>query len=254
MPTYPQIFAVTGRNYTRDVAGRPAVTAKTVIVLHSTGAARPSTAAAEAAYAVVRTDIRSAHYYVDRHRVIQSLDTDWRAWHLKSRRGNDRGIAYELVGHASYSREQWLTEIAWDALAEQIARDVNAHRIQIQPLTISQIRTGKLTGIITGEQARQAWGGTQRTGPGLHFPMDHLLRLVAEKADRLTAHPMAAAAAAPVAVSAVLASPTIAHPPPQTAPPAAPHPTPETPRHGIRQRMRRILTALHRYLTGKPEP
>lgn len=190
MPTYPEVFTgTTGRNYTRDGHGHPTVTAKSYVVIHNTGGTRLTSAADEASYATMRTDVRSAHYYADKRQVLQSLDTDWRAWHLKSRPGNDQGIAYELTGWTSFSRDRWLEAINWDALALQIARDAIAHHIQVQPLTITQIRTGKDSGIITADQARQAWGGTQRSGPGVHFPMDHLLRLVREKLTRLHLEP-----------------------------------------------------------------
>lgn len=260
MPTYPEIYAGAGRNYTRDSRGRPAITVKDYIVLHNTGSARLTTAADEASYAAVRTDVRSAHYYADKREVLQSLDTDWRAWHLKSRPGNDLGIAYELVGFHSFTREQWLDEINWEALAAQIARDAVAHHIRVQPLTISQIRTGRHSGIITGEQARQAWGGTDRCGPGPNFPLDHLLRLVAEKVARSCRDSRDCAAGAPPRPRPPVRPPTraagapavpqprlplrAAVPPPQPQP--LPQPDAEVPARGALRGWARVRAAVGR--------
>lgn len=189
MPTYPEIFKGPGRNYSKDGAGNPQITAKKYVVIHNTANARLASAVDEASYATRREDDVSSHYYADKVQIIQSLDTDWMAWHVGSRPGNTKGISYEITGWNGFSRERWLKDVNWEAVTTQIAKDVIAHRIDVQELTISQIKGGLLTGIITHDQARQAWGGSDHTDPGPNFPMDHLLRLVQAKVAAMTEPP-----------------------------------------------------------------
>src|SRR5688572_2160402 len=90
-------------------------TRKRYIVVHNT--ANDASAANEADYAKRRTDSVSSHYYADDHEVIQSLDTDLRAWHVGSPTGNDQGISYEITGTNSKSTAWWRRNVAWDRLA-----------------------------------------------------------------------------------------------------------------------------------------
>jgi N-acetyl-anhydromuramyl-L-alanine amidase AmpD len=150
-------------------------TTKKWIVIHNTSNDAP--AVNEASYAKRRTDSVSSHYYVDGGRIIQSLNTDLRAFHVGSSTGNAGGIAYEITGTNAKSRSWWLTNVRWDLLAAQIRKDCAAHGITPRLLTVEEIKAGK-TGIMTHDQARRAWGGTDHTDPGPGFPMDHLLAQV----------------------------------------------------------------------------
>lgn len=219
MPTYPEIFMGPGRNYTRD-GTQPLITKKKYIVIHNTANARLASAVDEAAYATRRTDDTSSHYYCDKKQVIQSLDTDWMAWHVGSNTGNTRGISYEITGWNSFTRARWLSDVNWDALTTQIAKDVIAHRIDVQALTITQIKNGVYSGIITHDQARQAWGGTDHTDPGPNFPMDHLIGVVAVKVAAMTSPPIPPTPPEPPA-------PPV--PPPPPPPPVEPPPAPPEP-------------------------
>lgn len=159
----------------------------------------------------------------DKRQIIQSLDTGWRAWHVGSRIGNDQGISYEITGWNSFSRERWLADVNWEAMTTQIAKDVIAHHIQVQPLTVSQIKSGKLTGIITHDQARQAWGGSDHTDPGPNFPMDVLLSMVTAKVNAMTTPP---APPAPPSLPPIPVPPPLPPPAPPSPPPLPPHPQP----------------------------
>lgn len=150
-------------------------TTKKWIVIHNTSNDAP--ASNEASYAKRRTDSVSSHYYVDGERIIQSLNTDYRAFHVGSVTGNAGGIAYEITGTNAKSRSWWLANVRWDLLAAQIRKDCAAHGITPRLLTVEEIQAGK-TGIMTHDQARRAWGGTDHTDPGPGFPMDHLLAQV----------------------------------------------------------------------------
>ena len=151
-------------------------TDKRYIAIHNTS--NDATAEGEASYAKRRTDSVSAHYFVDNNSIVQSLNTDLRAYHAGSTTGNSQAIAYEITGTNGKSRAWWMANVAWPLLARQIALDCREHAIEPRLLTVAEIKAGKLTGIITHDQMRQAWGGTTHTDPGPNFPLDHLLGLV----------------------------------------------------------------------------
>lgn len=148
-------------------------TPKRYIAIHCT--ANTASAQAEASYAKRRTDSVSSHYYVDSDSIVQSLDTDLRAFHAGSKIGNDHAISYEITGLTSWSRQRWLDSVAWPLLVRQIRRDMAAHNITPRRLTIAEMKAGRLSGVITHNDMRLAWGGTDHTDPGPNFPMDHLI-------------------------------------------------------------------------------
>src|SRR5690554_3078388 len=173
MPIYRDIYDGPPRSH----GGR---TVKKWITIHCTQ--NTASAAAEASYAKRRTDSVSSHYYVDGSAIVQSLDIDLRAHHVGSRIGNDGGIAYEITGLISWSRKRWLSSVAWGKLGAAIARDCAAHGIPVRLCTVADLRAGR-GGIMTHDQARQAWGGTTHTDPGPDFPLDHLIKIIKEGDD-----------------------------------------------------------------------
>lgn len=172
MPIYSAIYDGPPNGYTATK------TKKRYIVIHNT--ANDAPAQNEASYAKRRTDSVSSHYYVDGKEVIQSLNTDYKAWHAGSSTGNSYGIAYEVVGTNAKSRTWWLANVAWDKLAKQVATDMRQFGIKNRHLTIAQMRDGVSTGIVTHDDMRRAWGGTTHTDPGANFPMDYLIKKVNE--------------------------------------------------------------------------
>lgn len=173
MPIYPDIYFGPPKHF------GPQKTKKKYIAIHSTENLNAS-ARDEAGYAKRRPDSVSSHYYADKKEVIQSLDTDYRAFHAGSVKGNDLAIAWEFCGTARWSRQQWLDNINWPAVAKQMKKDLAAHSISPRDLTVSQIKAGNITGLITHDEMRQAWGGTDHWDPGPGFPMDHLIKLLTE--------------------------------------------------------------------------
>jgi N-acetyl-anhydromuramyl-L-alanine amidase AmpD len=149
---------------------------KRYIVIHNTS--NDASRQDEANYAQTRSDGVSSHYYVDSGGIIQSLRTEYSANHVGSAVGNHHGVAYEITGTNDKSRDWWLSHVAWDSLAGQIARDCTRWSIEARTLSIAQMLDGQSSGIVTHDQARQAWGGTTHTDPGTGFPMDHLITLV----------------------------------------------------------------------------
>ena len=172
----PGITFVQGRNSYGDADG-----AKYGIAIHDTS--NSANAAAEAAYATRRTDGVSSHFYVDGKTVIQSLDTAARAGHAGSRIGNENAICVEITGLNGWTRQQWLSNVAWDKLAV-VLRQVIAHHwpdgsFQVRRATVAEMRANpKVRALYGHDDMRQAWGGTDHTDPGPNFPWDHLLSLI----------------------------------------------------------------------------
>lgn len=177
MPVYDEIWDGPGRNYKKE-GGAPMERAKWYVVIHNTS--NDASAPDEADYAKVRTDGTGSHYYADKVQVLQSTDTDRCVGHVGSDEGNERGLSYEITGFNSWTREQWLANVAWDDLAAVIARDCLHFDIPARLLTIAQMQsfTPSVKGFVTHDMCRRAWGETTHTDPGPNFPMDHLLGLV----------------------------------------------------------------------------
>lgn len=154
---------------------------KRYIAIHNTS--NDASASGEASYAKRRTDGVSSHYYVDDKQIIQSLDTSRKAWHAGSSTGNTYAISYEITGTNGKSRSWWMANVAWDLLAKQIARDMKRWGIKNKRLSVSEMKDGKSSGIVTHNDMRLAWGGTTHTDPGPNFPMDYLVQKVNEYLD-----------------------------------------------------------------------
>src|SRR5690554_7242072 len=137
MPVYRDIYDGPPRHYGAQR------TTKQYIAIHCT--ANTASAQAENSYAKRRPDSVSSHYYVDGDNIVQSLDTDLRAFHAGSRIGNDHAIAYEITGLTSWSRQRWLDSVAWPLLVRQIRRDMAAHNIAARRLTVAQMRSEEHT-------------------------------------------------------------------------------------------------------------
>ncbi|SDZ39921.1 N-acetylmuramoyl-L-alanine amidase [Micromonospora pattaloongensis] len=163
----PGVRFVQGRN-------RYGTSTKYAIAVHAT--ANTASAADEAMYATRRTDGTSAHFYLDRREVIQSLDTRDRAGHAGSTQGNTYAIALEFTGLNSWSRATWLSSVAWDRVGAVLATVSRTHQIPARRVTVAQMRAdARVRGAYDHNQMRLAWGGTDHTDPGPHFPWDRLL-------------------------------------------------------------------------------
>ncbi|MEO3929957.1 N-acetylmuramoyl-L-alanine amidase [Micromonosporaceae bacterium B7E4] len=167
---------VQGRNDYTDGDGR-----KYGVAIHNT--ANDATAEQEASYATRRTDGISAHLYVDRDSVIQSLDTEDRAGHAGSAEGNNNALAVEITGSNGKSRAWWLANVAWDklgrALAYVITHDPDYRGFQVRRASVAEMRANpKVRAFYGHDDMRRAWGGTTHTDPGPNFPWDRLFQAV----------------------------------------------------------------------------
>jgi len=163
---------VPGRNAYTDADGR-----KYGIAIHATD--NTASDEAEASYAQHRTDGTSSHFYADRDSVIQSLDTGARAGHAGSRAGNENAVAVELSGRGSWTREQWITNLAWPILGRVLAEVCRAYDIAPRRASVAEMQSNPRVRAFYGhDDMRRAWGGTNHTDPGPGFPWDVLLGVV----------------------------------------------------------------------------
>lgn len=170
MPIYSDVTYIGPANVTSATGSKYGIT------FHNTSNSRLASATDEATYAKRRTDA-SAHYYVDKTRIVQSLNTDLGAGHAGSSWPNRHCIAYEITGWNSFSRDRWLSDVAWGLLVRQVRRDCERWNIPMRWLTVDQLRRGE-RGFSTHDDCRRAFGGTSHTDPGPNFPKDHLIALL----------------------------------------------------------------------------
>lgn len=168
----PGIPYVQGRNAYTDRDGR-----KFGIAIHNTS--NDASDSAEASFATRRTDGVSAHFYVDGDSVTQSVDTRDRVGHAGSQEGNDNAIAVEITGANGWTRQQWLTGVAWDLLGRVLAQVIRHHwpdgSFAVRRASVAEMRANpKVKALYGHDDMRRAWGGTTHTDPGPSFPWDRL--------------------------------------------------------------------------------
>ena len=168
----PGITYKQGRNSYKDSDGR-----KYGIAIHNTS--NDASAADEASYATRRTDGISSHFYVDKHQVIQSLDTSARAGHAGSSEGNQNAVAVEIVGTNGKSRDWWLKNVCWDELGKVLAAVCKTYGIAVRRASVAEMKKNpKVKAFYSHNDMRQAWGGTTHDDPGPNFPWDKLFASV----------------------------------------------------------------------------
>ena len=168
----PGVPYVQGRNDYADSDGR-----KYGIAIHNTS--NDATAEGEASYATRRTDGISAHLYVDRDSIVQSLDTGDRAGHAGSSNGNNHAVAVEITGVNGWTRQQWLDRVAWSKLGAALAHVVRKYGIAVRRASVAEMKSNPRVKAFYGhDDMRRAWGGTTHTDPGPNFPWDRLFQAV----------------------------------------------------------------------------
>src|SRR5690242_4413284 len=129
----PGVPFVQGRNNYVDRDGQ-----KYGIAIHNTS--NNASDEAESSYATRRTAGVSSHFYCDRDSVTQSLDTANRAGHAGSSTGNENAIAVEITGADGWSRETWLSNVAWGKLGAALAYVCKAYGIEVRRASVAEMR------------------------------------------------------------------------------------------------------------------
>jgi N-acetyl-anhydromuramyl-L-alanine amidase AmpD len=147
------------------------------VVIHTAEIAETLTAAeALAAWAAGPHAPRASwHYAVDADTIVQSVHDEYIAWHAPG--ANRTGIGIELAGRAKQTPEEWEDEFSQETLA-RAARMV-AHLCEKWGLPIRFVDREGLkrgdAGITTHNEVTHAFGKSDHTDPGKHFPMDAFL-------------------------------------------------------------------------------
>jgi hypothetical protein len=172
---YPDIPFRAPRAFGR---GRDGHAVQYLVVHHTAGSERATSAEDGAAYDARRTDGTSTHYFVDQNSIVQCVYT-WDRANAAHHYGNRRGIQYELCGTLQ-TRAQWL-DAASDATlwiaARQMARDCKRYGIPARKIGPAEMRAGH-RGICGHWDVTLAYGLGDHTDPGPWFPYDVLIARV----------------------------------------------------------------------------
>jgi hypothetical protein len=182
-PEYPDLLWVPPRSYTK---GRTSKGVRLLVVHHTAGSERPTSAEDGAAYDARRLDGTSTHYFIDSNSVVQCVRTTDMA-HTARRHGNQIGIQYEFCGTLQ-TRAQWLDPASRPTIrnaARQMARDAKKYGIPIVKLTTAQTRQayyGNVKGICGHAECTKAFpeDNGDHMDPGPNFPYDVLLADIKE--------------------------------------------------------------------------
>lgn len=177
---YPDLPFVRPAAFGVGRRGWPAVP-RVLVVHHTAGAERNTSAEDGAAYDARRTDGTSCHYFIDSNSVVQCVLTKDRA-NSAHFNGNTIGIQYELCGTLQ-TRAQWLDAVSDATItnaARQMARDCRRYGIPVRKLSAAQVAAGEW-GICGHADVTYAFpqDGGSHTDPGPHFPWDVLISRVA---------------------------------------------------------------------------
>lgn len=154
-------------------SGARADSAITQIVLHDT---EGGTAPSIARYFQSPAAGGSAHLVVDDDSCYRSLANSIIPWGAPG--ANEQGLHIEHCGYASWTRVQWCRHIrmlrrsAWKS-----AKWCRRYGIPARYLTAADLREGK-AGITTHRQVSLAFGKSDHTDPGAHFPIYLYIMLV----------------------------------------------------------------------------
>jgi hypothetical protein len=147
------------------------------IVLHSTESEKEEGYADRVANWLSRTEYRaSTHFVVGPDKILQTVDLYDTAWGVGSI-ANSYSIQIEILGRASYSRDEWTDEVGRSMLCKVsylIAILSKQYDIPITRIKNEGVREG-LPGIAGHYVFSETLGGSDHTDPGDNFPWDLVL-------------------------------------------------------------------------------
>jgi hypothetical protein len=176
-----QPFAATCRRRFTAVhnSGTRPLSAITHIVLHST---EGDTAAGAASWFANPASGGSAQLVVDDRECYRTLDDTRIPWGAPG--ANKDGFHIEHAGHASWSRQKWMShEQTLRRGAFKAAFHAVKFGIPLRLLSASDLSHGR-SGLVTHATVSQVFHG-DHTDPGGGFPLDHYMQLVKQFADQI---------------------------------------------------------------------
>lgn len=146
------------------------------VCVHTTENSDVAYATGVAEYQIL-TQSGSYHVIVDSHGQIVRCNTDdWVTW-SSGNKGNNVLLHIAVVGHAAWSRAEWLRhDIALAAVAKYLAYWSRRYGIPLVKITPDQLKAG-VRGVVGHVDTGRAWGGTDHTDPGPDFPYGDVLAM-----------------------------------------------------------------------------
>lgn len=153
-------------HYTPGRSQRP-----NIVVIHTAEVGKTDTVAETLARAMgASTREASAHYFVDRDSVVQSVNEGDTAWHAPG--VNERGIGIEHAGYAKQTASEWgdAYNRAMLALSARVSAEIaDRWGIPVRRLTVEQVRAGE-SGFASHNDVSKAFGRSNHWDPGPNFP------------------------------------------------------------------------------------
>ena len=183
--TKPENIAfIAAKNFTPVPASSPRTIS--VIVIHTAETdVRPGAARAVASwFAGPSAPSASAHYVVGPDEVIACVRESDVAWAAPG--ANGVGVQVELTGRASMTAADWDSppaQAALERLAVLVAQICRRHAIPVRRLSADDLLAGA-RGICGHVDASKAWEKSTHTDPGISWPWDGFLAMVAQRLDR----------------------------------------------------------------------
>lgn len=147
------------------------------IVIHSTESSYEPGYADRVADWLSRTDYKaSTHFIVGPDKILQTVDLYDTAWGVGSI-ANSYSIQIEVLGHAKFKREEWLTQTGSEMLCKVsylIAILAKQYNIPIRKVE-SEGLINDLPGIAGHYVFSETLGGSDHWDPGYGFPWDVVL-------------------------------------------------------------------------------
>lgn len=155
------------------------------VVIHATcpgvgypAASKKGAASGTAKYFQMASSGGSAHYIYDSSRHEEHcVPENTIAWHAPP---NPHSIGIEICGEASYTREQWLSDLVWPAVEEAAARTrelCQRYDLPMRKLTVAQVKADA-EGVCGHVDVSLAFRQADHTDPGRRFPWDEFMHLV----------------------------------------------------------------------------
>lgn len=130
-------------------------------------------------FARLQAKPRSCHFVNDSNSLVQCVPPTLTAYHC-GHTGNMRCEGLELCGFAKQTTAEWLDALSLPTLciaARHVAKRCAIHGIEPTFVDYVGLRKGA-RGVTTHKEISLAWGESDHTDPGPHFPMPEFLRAV----------------------------------------------------------------------------
>lgn len=140
------------------------------IVIHST---ESDSASGTAEYFQSSHSTGSAHFVVGEDGVYRTLPDEAQPWGAPG--ANEEGLHIEVVGHAKFTREEWLKRKKTLESVKKIVQNWSSkYNIPLIFIKAGDLQAGE-SGVTTHSEVSKAFHKSTHWDPGPNFPMDKIL-------------------------------------------------------------------------------